>query len=100
MQLIIPVRLEFKYNEYKHMGCMKTEFCNNEISLIGNIHAVVCDSFEEGMQMLKGDIIRWMAPLLEYGATMSDFTLVYSSDNIENNRVWASTSVVSWESFN
>lgn len=77
----------------------RTKFRDNEISLIGNIHAVVCDSFDEGMSMLKSDIIRWMAPLLEYGAIMSDFTLVYSSDDIENNRVWASTSVVYWESF-
>lgn len=97
MQLIIPVRLEFKYNPYKHAGCMRNR--DSEISLIGNIHAIVSDSFEEGMKMLKNDIIRWMAPLLEYGVTMKDFTLVYSSDNIENNRVWASTSVVSWESF-
>lgn len=99
MQLIIPVRLEFKYNPYKHMGCMQNKFHNNEISLDGNVHAVVCDSFGEGMKMLKSDIIRWMAPLLKRGVTMKDFTLVYSSDNIENNRVWASTSVVSWESF-
>jgi hypothetical protein len=100
MQLIIPVRLEFKYNQYKHAGCMKDKFRGNEIKLIGNIHAVVCDSFNEGMQILKGDIIRWMAPFMEYGVTMKDFTLVYSSDNIENGRAWASTSVVSWENFN
>lgn len=99
MQLIIPVRLEFKCNQYKHAGCMQNKFRNNEISLIGNIRAVVCDSFGEGMQMLKSDITSWMAPLLEYGVTMKDFTLVYSSDDIKNGRVWASTSVVSWESF-
>lgn len=99
MQLIIPVRLNFKYNAYKHAGCMQGRFTNNEVSLIGNIHAVVSDSFDDGMQMLKGDIIRWMAPLLEHGVTMKDFVLVYSSDNIENGRVWATTSVISWEHF-
>jgi hypothetical protein len=99
MQLIIPVRLEFKYNQYRHAGCMKDKFRNNEISLIGNVKAVISDSFEDGMKVLKADICKCMNHLLEYGVTMKDFQLVYSSDYITNGRVWASTSVVSWENF-
>ena len=99
MQLVIPIRLEFKYNSYKHAGCMENKFKNNEIQLLGNIKAVVSNSINEGLAVLKADISKRMNHLLEYGVTMRDFTLVFSSDYIENNRVWASTSVVSWENF-
>lgn len=99
MQLVIPIRLEFKYNSYKHAGCMENKFKNNEIQLLGNIRAVVANSIDEGLAVLKADISKWMKHLLEYGVTMRDFTLVFSSDYIKENRVWASTSVVSWENF-
>lgn len=100
MQLIIPIRLEFKYNEYKHKGCMQNKFRDNEVKLLGNIKAVIADSLGDGLRVLKADITQWMGRLCEYGVEMNDFKLVYSSDYIVDGRVWASTSMVSWESFN
>jgi hypothetical protein len=98
--LLIPIRLEFRYNSYKHSEVMENLIIHNQIQLRGNIKAFASDlPQEEILEQLRPELLLWISRYSGYGVTLDDFTLTYSLDQIENGRVWASGSVVRMHRF-
>lgn len=91
---INPIRLEFNFNPYKHKGYLQTQWTDNRINLKGNTQCLICDDYDEGLKLLKSEIMSYGC-FINHDVDEEDFSLVYESEVIKDNRVWASGHVTS-----
>lgn len=95
--IVYPISLRFIPNHLRHTLSTVSSF-KEEHDLKFNVKACLGETLEEALQATKDCVLNevvshWLANNLDL--QVKDFELIYSAEEIVNNRVWIGGGVVS-----
>ena len=102
--IAFPIRLEFKPDMYKHTAYIVDTFKrrDNKIRLEGNVKASVGNSYEQAKAEMVKDVVECVITVCsnyDSRVSPSDFSLVFSCNEIIDGKVWGGGGVVSTHQF-